>query len=321
MAKAPAISLDEAPRVLAAVRGKEATMFQVVRSRVSASPGMLAALDIAMLDIAARFAKIPVYRYLGGPTRNKARALARLEGSSDAELLASVRRAREAGFRAFLVPAPAEAAQSSKQAFVQVTRKRLDALRSAAGEGTDFVLDAAASLTPGDAALLAADLQMFYLMWFDEPCPVSNLAAVKKISSENVTPLGFGRHIREAGIYQELLREDSIDVLRPDISLTGISEIRKVAAMAETYYVAVAPYHDGGPIASAAAIHLAASLPNFVIQQFPFPGAEEDRRMRAALTGGPVVNLSDGFATLLTGAGLGISVDEKALEQYRERAA
>ncbi|RPI12315.1 MAG: hypothetical protein EHM65_06095, partial [Acidobacteriales bacterium] len=89
----------------------------------------------------------------------------------------------------------------------------------------------------------------------------------------------------------------------------------------ETYYVAVAPYHDGGPIASAAAIHLAASLPNFVIQQFPFPAAEEDRRMRAALTGGPVVNVSDGFAAILTGAGLGISVNEKALDEYKERVA
>ncbi|RPI19989.1 MAG: hypothetical protein EHM65_00650, partial [Acidobacteriales bacterium] len=206
---------DEAPRVLGAVKGKEATMFQVVCSQVSASPGMRAALDMAMLDIVARFTKVPLYRFFGGPTRNKARALARLEGSSDDELLASVGRARGAGFRAFLVPAPGAAAQTSKQALVQAVRKRMESLRGAAGEGTDFVLDGAGTLSPGDASLLAADLEMFYLMWFDEPCPISNLAAVKKISSENVTPLGFGRHIREAGIYQDLLREDSIDVLRP----------------------------------------------------------------------------------------------------------
>jgi len=311
----------ELARVLDAVRGKEATQFETVRHQLkSAAPGITAALNMAMLDVVGRFVKAPAYQVLGGPTRNKCRALAPLEGATDAELVNSVQRARGAGFKAFLVPAPPATARNQGQAFVLAARKRLDALRQAAGQGTDFVLDGAASLTPGDAASLAAAFERYHLLWLDEPCEMLNLSALKKISAENVTPLGLGRLIQQPSVFQDLLREDAIDVLRPDISLNGISRIRQMAAIAEPYYVAVAPYHNGGPVASAAALHLAASLPNFFIQQIPLPAAEQDRKMRAAVAGA-VETVQDGFAVLPTGPGLGITVNEKALEEYKERAA
>ena len=91
-----------------------------------------------------------------------------------------------------------------------------------------------------------------------------------------------------------------------------------MAALAETYYVAIAPFHDGGSIATAAALHLAASLPNFFIQQIPLPEAEADRRMRSEITGGRSFEAArDGYADLPTGPGLGIDVSEAALERYK----
>jgi len=82
--------------------------------------------------------------------------------------------------------------------------------------------------------------------------------------------------------------------------------------------VAVGPYHDGGPIGTIAAIHLAASLPNFFAQQVPQPAAEQDRAMRAELTGGNREIATDGFAPLINQPGLGIEVNERALEKYSE---
>jgi galactonate dehydratase len=314
-----ATSADVA-QVLSAVRGKEATQFETVRFQLTAAPaGLVAALNMAMLDVVGRFVKAPVYQILGGPTRNKCRALAPVDGASDTELTASVRRAREAGFRAFAVPAPLATAPNQGQAFVLAARKRLDTVRSAAGEGADFVLDCGGTLTPGDAASLAAAFERFHLLWLDEPCPLLNLGALKKIAAENVTPLGLGRSIEQPSVFQDLLREEAIDILRPDISRNGISQIRQMAAIAESYYIAVAPYHNGGPIASAAAFQLAASLPNFFIQQIPLPQAERDRKMRLAIAGAVEV-VKDGFAVLPAGPGLGISVDEKALDEYKERA-
>jgi galactonate dehydratase len=169
--------------------------------------------------------------------------------------------------------------------------------------------------------MVSAATEGWHLLWFNEPCPRINLAALKKLAGENVTPIGIGRHAHECSVIQDLLREDAVDIIRPDLGLNGISQIRRMAAIAETYYVAVAPMHDGGPIATAAALHLAAALPNFFIQQIPFPDAEEDRRLRLELTAARVELVKDGFVELPAGPGLGITVNEQALEKYAEKTS
>ncbi len=312
------VPAEQIAQTASLIQGMPATSYEVVRKKLGVMPGMQAAVNIALLDIVGKHAKAPVYRVLAGPTRNKARAMTRLSGSDDAALVASMTRAREHGYLAFHVPLPTIGSANQGQAFVSATRKRLDALRA---KGVDFILDGAGLLSPSDAGVISAAFETFHLMWFDEPCAMVNSGALRKVSAERVTPLGFGRAIHSSTPFQELLRDQSIDVLRPDLARNGITQIRRMAAMAETYYTAVAPYHDGGPIGTAAALHLAASLPNFVIQQIPFPDAEEDRRMRAEIAGGAIETVKDGFASLLTGDGLGIKVNEQALTKYAERAA
>jgi len=311
-------ALELGKKVLA---GMPATAFESARRQLASFPGLEAAVNMALLDVIGQFAKAPVYQILGGPTRNKAGALAALEGATDEALFRSLNMAQQAGYRAFLVPLPPIEAPNQGEAFVHKTRPRLESLRKKGGEGVDFVLDGAGSLSPGDAARLCSALERFHLLWFDEPCRISNMTALGKMSSESVTPLGFGRTISQAGPFQDLLRQEAADVLRPDLSVNGITGIRKIAALAETYYVAMAPHHDGGPIATAAALQLAASIPNFFIQQIPLPHAEEDWRMRADLVSYPIEAVTDGFVELPRGPGLGISVNQDALQKYKENAA
>jgi galactonate dehydratase len=300
-----------------AIQGKEASNFETIRRGLTVSATALAGLDMAMLDSLGKFAKAPVYQVLGGPTRHKARALARIEGEADDEVASAVAQARAGGHKAFMIPVPRTDVRNHSATLVTATRQRMAAVRSAAAEGSDFVLDAGARLTPGDASSLAAAFEREHLLWFDEPCQLSNLTAAYRIAAENVTPVGFGRFAEEAGVFQDLLRSDAIDVIRADISRQGITRIRRIAALAETYYIAVAPFHDGGPIATAAALNLAASLPNFFIQQLPSPVAEQDRHMRARLAGESIEAVKDGFLELPRGPGLGIRVDEAALSEYR----
>src|SRR5579863_1703 len=300
------------------VVGRSATAYAVAASQLAAAPRVQAAVNIAMLDLIGQFSNAPVYQVLGGPTRHHARALVSLEGNSDDELIASLKHLHSAGFRAFAVPLPPAPARNQGQAFALAVRNRLERLRAAADDA-DFVLDGAAALTPGDASTVAAALEKFHLLWFDEPCPMSNLAAVRKISDESAMPLGFGRFVEHAGEVQDALREEIVDILRPNLARHGITRIRRMAALAETYYTAVAPHHDGGPVGTAAALHLAASLPNFFIQQIPLPEAEADRRMRAELTGGSIERATDGFVPISTAPGLGISVRQETIDQYKER--
>jgi len=312
-----AVAEAELERVRAIVLGKTATAYEVVCRALADLGAVEAAITMALLDVVGRHAKAPVYQILGGPTRHKIRALTTLEGDSDRDLVASLSRAKAAGFRAFVVPLPAIKARIQGDAFVRATQRRLEAL-CAAGQDLDFVVDGGGAPSPGDAARVAAVLEPFHPLWLDEPCPVANLRTIRKIASETVTPLGFGKTVAGSGAVQDLLREGAVGVLRPSLSHHGLTQVRRMAALAETSYVAVAPHHDGGPIATAAALHLAASLPNFVIQHIPPATAAEDRRMRDALTGTDLEVVRDGYAALPIGPGLGIAVDERALETYQE---
>jgi galactonate dehydratase len=302
----------------AALAGRTANETEFVRRRLTASPPMEAAVSNAMLDILGKSTKIPVYQFLGGPTRYKARVLATLEGGDEAALGEPLQRAMQRGFKAFTLPIAARDSMTTLQAHVDNVRKRVERVRSMAGPNTDFVLDAAGSQKPGEAAAIATALEKVHLLWFDEPTSVLTSDALAKITDESVMPVGLGRHVHDVAVFQNLLRWGCIDLLRPSLGLNSAPKIRRMAAVAETHYVDIAPYHDGGPIGTVAGLHLAASLPNFFIQQIPQPLAARDRDMRMELTSGDRESAQDGFAGLLNRPGLGIEVDEKALGKYSE---
>jgi galactonate dehydratase len=273
--------------------GRPATQY----AAIDGSTPLAGALDMAMLDILGKACRAPIYRVLGGPTRHKVRAFTESATAN--------------GFHAVAVRAPAPGARNQGKAY----QDQVQALIKTLGD-RDFVLDAHGRLTPGDAASVAVTIETSHPLWLDEPCSVSNIEVVRKISAETVTPLGFGRGITDAGVFLALLREGLVDIVRPDISVYGISGARRIAVLAETYYVAIAPHHDGGPVATAAALHLAASVPNFFIQHVPVPDAPADREMRSAIVAGSLETPRDGFLELPRGPGLGIEVSEAALEKY-----
>jgi galactonate dehydratase len=311
----PATAIAEAK---AAAAGRRANETEFIRHRLASLPAMEAAVSNAFLDLLGKSANVPIYQYLGGPTRYKARVLAHPEGADEESLAGPLKRAISQGFKAFTVPIPAHDAMWRMQAYTDLVRQRVDRMRSLAGADAELVLDAAGALTPGDAAFLATALERNHLLWFDEPTSVLTNDGLSKITDESVMPVGLGRKIQDIGTFQNLLRWGCIDVLRPSVGLNSAVKIRRMAAIAETHYVAVAPYHEGGPIGSVAAIHLAASLPNFFIQQVPVPASDQDAAMRAELTSGNQERANGGFAALLNKPGLGIQVNEQALHKYSE---
>ena len=312
-------AVDRLKRELQSLGGKNPARTLILDRELraaSASAGARAAVNIALMDILGKSSKAPLYETLGGPTRNKARAMAVVQGESTDEIRAAVLRAKQSGHRAFSIPLSVPSGMERGREFYLGVRQRMDTLREAAGEECDFVLDCGGRTIPGEAVSIADRLENFHLLWLDEPCGELSVSARAFISQHTVTPVGFGRTFTENAHFQDLLRESGIDVLRPDITLSGVTAIRKAAAIAETYYIAVAPYNRGGPIATAAGVHIAASLPNSFIQETPFSMNEGDRKMRREIAGGWDEAPNDGFFKLLEGPGLGIAINDDALAEY-----
>jgi len=293
----------------AAVIGRRASDSEFIRARLNGP--MEAAISNAMLDLVSKSCKLPIYQYLGGPTRFKARVLAQLEGGNDA----SFNRAKHQGFEAFTMPVLQRDAMIPLQEYVDLVRKRVAAMQAKGGE---WVLDGAAGLTPGDAAMIATALEKTHLIWFDEPTSVLTTDGLAKITDESVMPIGIGRKITDIGTFQNLLRFGSVNVLRPGLGLNSLTKIKRMAAIAETHYVAIAPYHGGGPIGTLAGIHLNAALPNSYVQEVPMPASDRDAAMRAEITSGNKEVADKGFAVLFNRPGLGFEVNEKALDMYSE---
>ncbi len=310
-------STVEAVQVYAdALAGKDAVASMAVHVALSAAPAPIrSAIDIALLDLRGKVANAPVYDLLAGRTRDKARAMASLRGASEEELTEQLAAARQQGFRAFSVPAllPRDGTVRGRE-FFSTTEAMLRRLRRAGAD--DLVLDCAGRTTPSEAAGLAARLEAFHLMWMDEPTAQISDSVLEGISHESVTPIGWGRFFTTNGRFQDLLRRQVIDVFRPDIGHYGISGTRRLAALAEAYYTAVAPFHRGGPIGTAAALQVAASIPNFVIQEVPFTTEESEWRIWEAIAGQSMPRVVDGFFELPAGPGLGIEIDEAALQEY-----
>ena len=302
----------------AAAMGRRATESEFIRAALHRTPALEAAVNGAMLDLVSRAKNVPIYQYLGGPVRYKARLLAHLEGNTAAEVAPSLERARRQGFQAFTMAAPQRDAMIPLRAYIDLVRKHVAAMQAMAGPAAEWVIDGAGAMTPGDAASVAVALEPVHPIWFDEPTAVLTQDGLAKIVEESVMPIGLGRNLTDIVRFQGLLATGSVNIVRPSLALNSLPKIKRIAALAETHYVAIAPYFDGGPIGAMAGVHLNAALHNAYAMQIPVPGSGRDAAMRAEIASGLKETADKGFATLLNRPGLGFDVNEHALDTYSE---
>ena len=155
--------------------------------------------------------------------------------------------------------------------------------------------------------------------WYEEPTPPENLAALKKVA-DAIAPLGIpiatGERLHTPFEYRELFELQAADIIQTDIThFGGILNTKKLAAWANAYYMLIAPHNVGGPVSTAAALHLAASTPNFKIQEYFNDFAEA--YVKDAATGLPEV--VDGYFALPEGPGLGLTLNEDVIEAHPQR--
>jgi len=265
----------------------------------------LSGLEQAMWDITGKWLGVPVHQLLGGAVREKIRVYAHVGGRTPEACAEAGRRSVEQGFTA-VKTSPFQAVRFvESREFVVEAVGRIAALRQAVGEGVDIGIDFHGRLSPAMAVQLAGALAPYHPMFIEEPCLPENVDAMATIARSTAIPVATGERLFTRWGFREVLEKQAAAILQPDLSHAGgIFEVRKIAAMAETYYAAIAPHCPLGPIALAACLQLDACIPNFLCQEQVTLG---EGCLREPF------EVSGGYINVPTGLGLGIEVDEDAL--------
>jgi galactonate dehydratase len=280
----------------------------------------LAVLEVACWDIVGKALDQPVYRLLGGPVRERIKAYANgwytVERTPE-EFADAARSAVGKGYRALKLD-PFGAGTWELEPHERTHALDLvAAVRDAVGPDVEILIEMHGRFTPAQAVAIARELEPFRPSWIEEPVPPENLAALRKVADRVSIPVATGERIHARDEFRELFELQAADVIQPDLTMCGgILETRRIAAWAEAYYVLVAPHNVGGPVSTAAALHLAAVTPNFRIQEHFNDFGEE--YVKAAASGNP--DVVDGFFMLPGGPGLGVTLDEDVIAEHPRRA-
>ncbi|MBV9711936.1 MAG: galactonate dehydratase [Ktedonobacteraceae bacterium] len=279
----------------------------------------IATIEIACWDIIGKALGQPIYKLLGGAVRDKIKAYANgwytVERTPE-EFHAAAKRVLDKGYRALKFDPFGAGFYELERAEKVGVVALVEAVRDAVGPDNEILLEMHGRFNPATAIEMARELERFQPSWIEEPVPPENLAALKKVAEKVTIPIATGERLHTRYDYRQLFELQAADIIQPDIThFGGLLETKKLAAWAEAYYILVAPHNVGGPVSTAAALHLAASTPNFKIQEH-FNDFAEDW-VKAAAPGNPEV--VDGYFALPQGPGLGIKLDEAVLKEHPQQ--
>lgn len=297
-------------------------MYRFSHFRGAAIMGALSAIDIALWDIMGKYFGVPVHQLLGGKTRERARVYYHVFGSTKEELVHGVRKAKEEGFTAVGHLTPFLDEDREVPYFKTHASKIRDAIdtvgmyRDAVGDSVDLCIEIHRRLTPAEAVVLARGIEDFHPYFYEDPILPENFDAMGLVANNISVPIATGERLHSIHEFQMLLSRGAVQYVRPDVCLAGgITHTKKIAAIAEANYVEVVPHNPLGPVSTAACLQIAASIPNFAIQEYPLGELEPPK---SEIVNKPL-ELEEGFLVIPDAPGIGIEIVEGAEEMFPAR--
>ena len=281
----------------------------------------ISGIEQALWDISGKMAGLPIHRMLGGAVRDRMRVYSWIGGDRPDDVVAEARRRIDTGMNAVKMNGTEEMAWIDSFTKVEEVLSRVQALRDAFGYSLDIAVDFHGRVHLPMARVLMKELEPFRLMFIEEPVLVENREAFRELRQHTVTPVATGERNFSRWDFKDLITGGAVDILQPDLSHAGgIWEVRKIAAMAEAYDLAVAPHCPLGPIALAACMQLDFCTPNAFIQEQSLGiHYNQGTDLLDYLADPSVFRYRDGHVSLPEGPGLGITVNEEVvLEKSRE---
>ncbi len=237
----------------------------------------LSGIDIALWDILGKVHGVPIHRLWGGPVREYVRLYSHLGGGrmedfyetspADARRFGDLASAAvEDGFTAFKSMAVPSTMPLEGLRPIRYAEACVAAMRDAVGDSIDIMVDCHARPSPRMGHLFAKALEPYGLYWLEEPCWPETMDDIALIQHSVATPIATGERLVSQHAFRELLEKRAASVIQPDIThCGGLSEARRIAAMAEAYRVAIAPHNPQGPVSTAASLEFGFGTPSYII--------------------------------------------------------
>ncbi len=254
-------------------------------------------IDQALWDITGKCYGVPVYKLLGGPTRDRVRVYGQINEKTGINAMkVGLRGTKRAPFK-----------YNEGQMFVEEVVERFKALREKVGKGVDIGVEFHGAVQPPTASVLIKALEPYYPWFYEEIVQALNVDVMAELAKKTHIPIATGERIFTKWGFKEILEKRAAVILQPDVCYAGgITELKIIAGMAEAYYSPLAPHNPQGPCSLAASMQIAASIPNFLIQ-------ERGDNEYSDLLAKPLPPVSGGHRPLFSEPGLGITIDENKL--------
>ncbi len=293
----------------------------------------LTGIEIALWDLKGKALGVPVVELLGGKFRDKIRVYADCQvepGMDFDEIKKVVEGVVEKGFTALKIDLDIGAYTTGRQFDRSLLRDKfnytasereheimlqmIDMVTEAAGSDVSVAADVHTRLDVPSAIRLARDLEPYHLMWLEEPVPAENVDAMREVTRSTTTPICSGENLYLRHGFRDLLEKQAVNIIMPDIpKCGGLSECRKIANMAEIYYIPFAPHNVSSPIGTLASAHVCASVPNFLVLEFHWL----HRDYWSTIIQEKEDIIKDGFITIGDRPGIGVELDEEVGRQYQ----
>jgi galactonate dehydratase len=276
----------------------------------------VAAIEIACWDIIGKVCNQPIYNLWGGACHHKLRAYAngwyrgpRTPESFAAKAAAVIRK----GYTALKFDPFGDNWRTLSPIEFGLSLEIICAVREAVGNAVDILIEGHRRFNVSTAVQLASAMSQYRPTWFEEPLDHSNISAMVELARRSPVPIATGESFSNKQQFAELLKYNAIDIWQPEpLNMGGLFATRKVADFVDAHYGVIAPHSAQGPICSAACVQLAASLPNFFLQEF-FDDFNEP--WEKCLVDHPV-KVVDGYIDIPTMPGLGIELNLEEIKNH-----
>lgn len=287
-------------------------LYQIEHNSGPVMYSAMAGIEMALWDIVGKACGQPVYNLVGGKVRTRVKAYANgwYNNTKDLkELTDKAAGVAHRGYKALKFDPFGPGGREITHVELREACRTVEVVRKAVGDEVDILLEFHGRFSPVMALEAIRAMVPYDPAWCEEPIPAHNNESMAQVVAGSPVRVATGEHIYSRFGFLDLLERKGAHVIQPDITYAGgFLETKKIAALAEAFYVSVAPHNCDGPLKTIAGIHLAANIPNFMILE---TFQDYDVPWRTELTS-PMPALRDGYYEVPTAPGWGVEVKESA---------